>query len=131
MHFVCFYYIWTGPWTGPLSTWHSGIITLSKNRVRWLLYLFQDLTVKWEKIWGVQRDCRYFNVSFLATTCSPIFHKTNVPLNDLKKIWNQQVWNKILNIKPYRGQISRTYEFLMCVYGRKSMVVGEKSWQKE
>ena len=49
-----------------------------------------------------------------------------MPLNDLKKM--QSKWNKnfALNIKPCKGQISGTSEFLMHEYARKSMVIGEK-----
>jgi hypothetical protein len=43
-------------------------------------------------------------------------------LNDLIK-----VWNKILLIKPCRGQISGSSGFLISMYGRKSMVIGEKN----
>jgi hypothetical protein len=41
---------------------------------------------------------------------------------------HQQVCNKILNIKPCIGigQISGTWELLMCEYGRKSMNIGGK-----
>jgi hypothetical protein len=42
-------------------------------------------------------------------------------LNDLIK-----VWNKILLIKPCRGQISGSSDLLISIYGRKSMVIGEK-----
>jgi hypothetical protein len=63
-----------------------------------------------------------FNVSFPTTTCLP-FTKTNVLHYDLKK----DVWNKILNIKPCMGHISRTWELLLCEYWRKSMIIGEQN----
>jgi hypothetical protein len=60
----------------------------------------------------------------ILTFLSPLPHvllpftKTNVLHFDLKK----DVWNKILNIKPCMGHISRT-----CEYCRKSMIIGEKN----
>jgi hypothetical protein len=35
-------------------------------------------------------------------------------------------WNKIWNIKTWKGQITGILEFLMCEYGRKSMVFVKK-----
>lgn len=43
----------------------------------------------------------------------------------LTNLCNQQVWNKVLNIKPCIGKISGTLEFLMCEYRRKSVIIGE------
>jgi hypothetical protein len=42
------------------------------------------------------------------------------------KSCNQQVWNKILNIKPCIGQISGIWDLLIRKYGRKTMVIDEK-----
>jgi hypothetical protein len=85
-----------------------------------------DLRTKWGKIWETSKNRSNFNVSFPTTACSPTFHKTNVQHNDLKKDAINE-WNKILNIKPCMGQISGTWEPLLCEYWRKSMIIGEKN----
>jgi hypothetical protein len=55
-------------------------------------------------------------------------------LGDLKRC-NQQVWNKILNIKSRVGQPSGTWELLLSEYGRKSFLaitkMASKSWQED
>jgi hypothetical protein len=63
-----------------------------------------------------------FNVSFPTTACSPTFHKTNMLHNDFKKDAINE-WNKILNIKPCMGQISGTWELLLCEYLRKRLII--------
>ena len=78
-----------------------------------------------ENLGDIRRACRYFNVS-TTTACPPIFHKINVLLSDLEKRHNQQVWNIMLNYKVCIGQISGTWEILICKYGRKSMGISEK-----
>jgi hypothetical protein len=54
------------------------------------------------------------------------FTEQSVLYNDLKIRCNQQVWNKILNIKPCGGQISGTMELLICEYWSKSIIIGEQ-----
>jgi hypothetical protein len=49
-------------------------------------------------------------------------------LNHLKKGCNQQVRNKILNIKSCIGQTSGSWGLLMCEYGRKSMIICEEKY---
>ena len=40
---------------------------------------------------------------------------------------NQQIWNKILTIKLYMGQISGTWEPLVHEYWRKNLIIGGKN----
>ena len=95
---------------------NAGLATHSKNRATWLLSL---------STWGRSEGKSIQILTFL----SPLKHvplpfkKTNVLHYDLKK----DVWNKILNIKPCMGHISRTWELLLCEYWRKSMIIGEKN----
>ena len=52
-------------------------------------------------------------------------------LMDLIRRFNQQAWNKILNIKPSIhaiGQMSGTWQLLMHDYGGESMVIGENKY---
>jgi len=57
---------------------------------------------------------------------SPYIPQKKCAAQQSQKRCNQQVKNKILNIKPCIGQISGTWELLICEYGRKCMVIGEK-----
>ena len=42
---------------------------------------------------------------------------------------NQWVWNKIVNIKPCMGQISGTWELILCEYWRKKVwLLAKKYW---
>ena len=62
-----------------------------------------------------------FKTSYLS-------HKNACCSTILKKGCNQQVRNKILNIKSCIGQTSGSWGLLMCEYGRKSMIICEKKY---
>ena len=60
-----------------------------------------------------------------------LYYKANMLLMDLIRRFNQQAWNKILNIKPSIhaiGQMSGTWQLLMHDYGGESMVIGENKY---
>ena len=53
------------------------------------------------------------------------FTKQTCCIDNLKKGYNEQIWNKTLNIKPCMGQISGTF-YMNIDYWRKKMIIGEK-----
>jgi hypothetical protein len=87
-------------------------------------------TKKFGKIWKTSMELLYFNASLITRMRMPpaflyLSQYKHVAQQCLKSC-NQQVWNKILNIKPCIGQISGIWDLLIRKYGRKTMVIDEK-----
>jgi hypothetical protein len=88
-----------------------------------------DFSLSWHKgevrenLGDFRTACMYFNVSFPATACPPTFQKTNLLHNNLKKeaTCYQQVWNKILKIKPY---IHKVHVYVCFHIGMNSSIIG-------
>ena len=82
----------------------------------------------WENLGDFHGAFRYFNASLITITCLLHFciSQYKYVAQQCLKSCNQQVWNKILNIKPCIGQISGIWDLLIHKYGRKTMVIDEK-----
>jgi hypothetical protein len=89
-----------------LKDMNTNVIFTGFTKQCYMTSLSVDFRSKRGKIWETSENLAYIITFLSPLPHPPSFHRTNVMHHDLKKRCNQQVWNKILNIKPCIGQIS-------------------------